>query len=72
MKQQQIAVGTTWIRKQRFVNPWEPDPTPVKILEIKEGWVRFERESGGVGTHRLDAFLEIYEPVSEWPVEIEV
>lgn len=73
-KTTEIKIGSLWILMARFVSPWDPEPAPIKILDVKDAWVRYRTHSGGFQhDKRIDAFLDIYEPVtSDWPEEIEV
>lgn len=72
MNQTPIKIGTLWTLKTRFQSPWDAEPKPVKVIDVKAGWVRYETALGTATSKQIDVFLELYEPVEgDWPEEID-
>lgn len=60
--------GEKW-RLPTESNPWpSPEYRPVKILEVKDGWVKYRiNEIFPDERRRMDDFLKLYRPVPQTP-----
>lgn len=53
-------VGEMWIYYQSIGDPWLSNEDNVKIIGVKDDWVRYEFGSGGNHKKPMDEFVRIY------------
>src|SRR3990167_3396264 len=62
-------IGELWVIPSDDGSPWpKPGTGPVKITDIKKGWVRYDICGYGYDDRlKLDSFVRMYRPVDEYP-----
>lgn len=60
-----LAIGQKWRLKPEADNPWAKRYDPVIIVDIKDGWVKYDMNYFKGETDKISAFLRMYERVEE-------
>jgi hypothetical protein len=64
-RSREIAIGSQWVLKRTDGDPFPPIYIwPVKILDVKDGWVRFYFGPFSPDNRcKVQTFLDVYEPI---------
>lgn len=69
LKKNVLAIGQEWRLKLHTDDPWAKPHDPVTIVDIKNGWVKYDMSlfKGQIEsqTARIPTFLRLYEKVEE-------
>jgi hypothetical protein len=57
----EISAGQQW--RLQDASPWPNPHTPVTVVDVRDGWVRYDMTHAKDQRRKLDDFLNLYEIV---------